>query len=61
MDTHSSDERPIIYKVDEVASILRICIGTLRTLLHDGTIASIRTGRNYRITAKALQAYLDGE
>ena len=60
MDTHSSDERPIIYKVDEVASILRICIGTLRTLLQDGTIASIRTGRNYRITAKALQEYLNG-
>ena len=63
MDTYSLDERiqtPVIYTPDEVASILRISLGTLRGLLHNGTIASVRTGRNYRITAKALQEYLNG-
>jgi len=63
MDTYSLDDQsqtPVIYTPDEVASILRISRGTLRVLLHNGTIASVRTGRNYRITAKALQEYLNG-
>ena len=51
----------VVYTTEEARVILKISMGTLRALLHDGTIASIRTGRNYRITAKALQAYLDGE
>ena len=50
-----------ILTVNEVAERLRIHPRTAYRLVNNGTIPSIRVGRQIRVSARALDDYLDGQ
>lgn len=47
-----------VITVKELATILRIGINNAYALVRNGTIHSIRVGRQYRIPASAVDEYL---
>ena len=52
---------PKIYTIEEVAALLRVNPRTVYRMVQDGTIRSVRAGRQIRIPEAALDAYLRGE
>ena len=51
---------PVSYKVDEVATLLRISRSTADDLIHTGKLRARRAGRRILIPASALDEYLAG-
>mgnify|MGYP000746629788 CR=1 FL=1 len=47
-----------IITVKELSKLLRIGINNAYRLVREGTIKSVRVGRQYRIPRKAVEAYL---
>lgn len=58
-DQHERTERPRLYTVPDAARTLRISESKVVKLLASGELASIKVGAARRITAVALDAYLD--
>lgn len=54
MDVHR------IYKVGEIAQILQVCTKTVYQIIHDGDLEVIRVRGQLRITAEALEKYIEG-
>lgn len=50
-----------IYKVQEVAQILRIGYGLALRLINEGKIKSLNTNGSIRVTQSALDEFLRGE
>lgn len=48
----------MVYTVEEVASILKVSPHTVRTLIKEGKIKSIRVGVQIRVTQEALNEFL---
>lgn len=44
--------------VAEVATVLRVSRMTVYRLIHDGTLASVRVGKGYRVPERAIRDYL---
>lgn len=45
----------------EVADQLRVSTMTVYRLIRSGELPAVRVGRNYRVRASALQAYLEAQ
>ena len=45
--------------VPEVADYLRVSLFSVRTILKSGKLKGIKIGREYRISKRALDTYLD--
>ena len=54
-----SDET--VLTAEEVATILRTSLRTVRNLIKSGRLRGIKVGRGYRIPREALEEYLRGE
>lgn len=52
------EEYPPILTIAEVATILGISNNTVRKLIKDNSIQSIKIGRRYKITKSKLLSYL---
>lgn len=52
-------EGSAVLTVKELAAILRISINGAYALVKDGTIRSVRVGRQYRIPRRAEDEYLE--
>ena len=52
---------PEVLTINEVAELLRIHPRTAYRLVNEGAIPSVRVGRQFRISAKALEAYIEGQ
>ena len=50
---------PAVLTVHELSKMLRIGINGAYQLVRDGTISSVRVGRQYRIPRKAVLQYLE--
>ncbi len=53
------DSLPATLTVKELSKFLRIGINAAYELVKDGTIFSVRVGRQYRIPRSAVEKYLD--
>ena len=51
---------PLLLTVSDLASVLRIGRNAAYQLVKDGSIQSIRVGRNIRIPRNALAQFLEG-
>ncbi len=51
---------PQTLTVEEAAAILRVSTNTLRRLLRQGKIPGVKVGNSWRISRKALDAFLAG-
>ena len=61
MDKYTSfDDLPLTLRVEDLMPILGIGRNTAYTLVKEGTIQSIRVGRQLRIPKQALINYLTG-
>ena len=49
------------YELQEAADILGVHYQTIRNLIKNGKIKAARIGRNYVITEKNLQKYINGD
>lgn len=49
-----------LYTVAEVAQHMRVSNMTVYRLIKAGDLPAVRVGKNYRIRASVLDAYLDG-
>ena len=58
MNTHSNLNRPLVYTVAQLAQYLGIGKNTAYTLVNDGTIPSVRVGRQIRISRAAVEEFL---
>jgi excisionase family DNA binding protein len=47
--------------VAEVAAQLRVSTMTIYRLIRSGELPAVRVGRNYRVRADELEAYLEGQ
>jgi excisionase family DNA binding protein len=52
------DEPLILWDTDEVARRLSVCIRTVKSLIADGQLESVKIGRARRVPAGALAAYV---
>jgi excisionase family DNA binding protein len=48
----------MVYTVEQVAKILQVSSHTVRTLIKEGKIKSIRVGVQIRVTQEALDEFL---
>jgi excisionase family DNA binding protein len=46
-----------LYSVEDVAELLGLHVKTVRGYVRDGRLEAVRIGRQYRITAQALEAF----
>jgi len=51
-------EPPTFLTVNEIAAMMRVSKMTVYRLLHDGTLASVRIGRSFRVTERNVRDYL---
>ncbi len=51
---------PETLTVEEVATILRISVQSVRRLLRDKELPGVRVGKYWRVPRVALEAFLDG-
>ena len=58
-EEQKQEQEEQIYTVDDIARILRIDEQTVRKLIKQGSLKAKRVGRQFRITEKMLQDYLD--
>lgn len=56
MNATMTDEH--LYTIEEVAKILRVKRRTVRKIMDDGDLPSIRVRNQYRIPQSALEAYM---
>ena len=56
-----SDILNTVYTVKEVASILKLSVRTLYTLIEKGDIKTVRIGNSVRITSDELKRITKGE
>ncbi len=47
------------YTVEDVARILQISVSTVRKLINDGDLRSIRIGKQIRVPESALNEYIE--
>ena len=52
-----SDQR--FMTVAEVAAIMRVSRMTVYRMVHEGTIASVKVGRSFRVPETAVNTYLE--
>jgi len=52
------EDLPIVLSVSELSQVLGIGKNTAYTLVNDGTIPSVRVGRQIRISRTALEEFL---
>jgi len=57
---HIGDGIPTVMTVEEMAKYLKIGMNNAYALVRSGEIRCIRVGRQFRISGKAVQEYLDG-
>lgn len=55
------DTQPTVYTRDQVAEILQVSMGTLSQLLGSERLYHFRVGKQIRIPAEALTAYIQGQ
>ena len=53
-----NEEKSNILTVKELSKLLRIGLNGAYRLVRDGTIKSVKVGRQYRIPLKAVEEYL---
>lgn len=53
--------RPPLMTAAEVAALLQVSLRTVRRLIADGTLPSVRIGRAVRVPQEALDAFLSGQ
>ena len=58
MTTH---QKPVLYSRQEAADMLRISLSTVGREIRSGRLRSFRAGRSIRVSAEALQQYMDGD
>ena len=46
------------YTVDDISKLMSVAPNTIYTLVHNGTISSIRVGRQIRVSRPALLQFL---
>lgn len=51
----------ILYTAHEVAEQLRVSTMTVYRLIRGGDLPAVRVGRNYRVRARDLDAFLSGQ
>lgn len=59
MNRRTDDMMYSVLTVRELAAILRIGINNAYQLVREGTIRSVRVGRQYRIPRRAVDEYLE--
>lgn len=47
------------FTVHEIAELLKISEATIRSWIHDGELRAVRFGREFRVSAKDLEAFVD--
>jgi excisionase family DNA binding protein len=50
---------PPLKTIRETAAILTVCQETVRRLIQEGKLRSVRIGRVFRVTEKAIQDYIE--
>lgn len=50
-----------VYTIDEVATLLHVTRRTIYTYIKDGKLKAVKIGKYWRITEKALEAFLTPE
>ncbi len=50
--------RPFL-TTQEIAELLKVSEATVRTWIHDESLRAVRIGRDFRVAAKDLEAFLD--
>jgi excisionase family DNA binding protein len=50
--------RPML-TVHEVADLLKMKESTVRTWIHDGSLRAVKFGRDWRVAAKDLEAFVN--
>ena len=53
------DELPVVLSVDDLSKILKVGRNTAYELVRSGKIRSVRVGHQLRISAKALEEFLE--
>lgn len=53
------NNEPTVYSVKETAEILKTSHQQVRKMIQNQEIAAVKVGREWRITADGLQAFLD--
>lgn len=51
-------DRPAVYRVDEVADVLRVSVRTVYRLLDRGALRSVRAGRAVLVPRESVEAFL---
>lgn len=59
MNRRTDDMIHSVLTVKELAALLRIGINNAYQLVRDGTIRSVRVGRQYRVPRRAVDEYLE--
>lgn len=59
MNRRTDDMMYSVLTVRELAALLRIGINNAYQLVREGTIRSVRVGRQYRIPRRAVDEYLE--
>lgn len=59
LNLYNSDECPTVLTVTELSQVLRLGINGTYNLLRTGEIQSIRVGRQYRVSRRAVLEYLN--
>lgn len=47
------------FTTHDVAELLKVSEATVRTWIHDGELRAIRVGREFRLAAKDLEAFVN--
>lgn len=59
LNLYNADECPTVLTVSELSQVLRLGINGTYDLLRNGEIPSIRVGRQYRVSRRAVLEYLN--
>jgi len=55
----SSINQPKFYTPEEIGDILRVSVGKVYQLIESGELKATKVGRQFRISAEALQEYIN--
>ncbi len=47
------------FTIHEIAELLKISEATIRNWIHDGELRAVRFGREFRVAAKDLEAFVN--
>jgi len=59
-DTEEEVHPQEMYRIDEVAEILRVSGETVRTWAKDGKLEGFKIGRTWRISRESLETFVKG-